>query len=444
MKSKKIVLNREIVELKHNVLLERIEKVKNKLKSISIFVQCESEIKSIELIKEQYEKMYKAVIETEEYDKYIEVENTIIAQVSRIELQLDRYVYKIAKTFIKELEEKLNEIEKSASNNFTNFHNLNEDLYRIKTIKNILRLCAPYYSQTQMNEAYTKISTLKYQILIRSQIMQIVDDEGEIKNYLKQFDDESERKIFEELFKKDYNNILGEEQSSKVMHETTLLNQTIIEDMINKRPLRYVTLLDWPIFDTQDCEIPTVDYKRDEYLKIKIFKTILSSVVNKKASIIKCKKLYEGFGLAYNPKTLNKGQKLIWRLWENVQKSCLYKYNSSQEEENKSSKYSIHRLKKPIMCRYTDLNKMKKAVSMKLHVHINKSDVRTFYWVDSILINLDDMVDLPINPEKLEIVSEEIAEEAKVKEKEIDDSTTTCFRSDCYLPIEYLFLGEER
>lgn len=442
------MLNRELVELKHKTLKQKINKILNNLKSINKIIECSKQIKSMELINENYDKMYEAVIRSEEYDKYTEVENTIIAQVSKIELQLDRYVFKISKTFIKELDEKLNEIEKLASNDFTNFDNLDEELYRIKTIKNILRLCAPYYSQTQINEADAKISTLKYQILIRSQIMQIVDQEGKTKNYLKQFDDEAERKIFEELFKKDYDNILDEEQASKVMCESTLLNKLIIEDMINKRPLRYVALLDWPIFDTQDCEIPTVDYERDsrdKYLKIKTFETILSSVVNKKASIIKCKKLYESFGLAYNPKTLNKGQELIWCLWENVQRSCLYKYNASQEKETKSSKYSIHRFKEPIMCNHTDVNMMKKVVSMKLHVHINKfHDVKTFYWVDSILLNLDDMLELPINPEKLEIAAEEIVEDAKAKEQEINELPITGLRATCYVPIGYVFSGEER
>jgi len=45
MESKKIILNKELVELKHNVLLERIEKVNNKLKNISIVVNCENKIK---------------------------------------------------------------------------------------------------------------------------------------------------------------------------------------------------------------------------------------------------------------------------------------------------------------------------------------------------------------------------------------------------------------
>ena len=53
MKSKKVVLNRELVELKHNVLLERIEKVKNKLKNISIVANCENESNSLEIIKQQ-------------------------------------------------------------------------------------------------------------------------------------------------------------------------------------------------------------------------------------------------------------------------------------------------------------------------------------------------------------------------------------------------------
>lgn len=92
-------LNRELVELKYRMLKQRINEILNKLKLKNKITDCSKDIKTMETIKASFEKMYQAVIESEEYDKYIEVENIIIAQVSKIESNMDKYIYKLSKQY---------------------------------------------------------------------------------------------------------------------------------------------------------------------------------------------------------------------------------------------------------------------------------------------------------------------------------------------------------
>lgn len=199
MKSKKVVLNRELVELKHNVLLERIEKVKNKLKNISIVANCENESNSLEIIKQQYGKMYKAVLQSEEYDKYQEVENTIIQEIAKIESKVDKYIYSVSKRFDGILGEWFNEIRETE--NYKNFNNLDKELEKVKQLKEVFEYCKNYFSRAQENQIHTKISTFKFELLIRRQIEQIVYRNGVASSRrnsskLNQYDNQREAECF--------------------------------------------------------------------------------------------------------------------------------------------------------------------------------------------------------------------------------------------------------
>ena len=80
---------------------------------------------------------------------------------------------------------------------------------------------------------------------------------------------------------------------------------------------------------------------------------------------------------------------------------------------------------------------------MKLHVHISKQEsVKTFYWVDSVLINLEDMSSLPIDFKKLQIAPEEIVQDAITKKEEIDNIPKVGIYASCYVPISYMWPEE--
>ena len=65
------MITRELVELKHKVLSERIDRLYNIFVVISQEEKHISKLNAIKVIKEQYEKMYGAILEKEAFDKYV-------------------------------------------------------------------------------------------------------------------------------------------------------------------------------------------------------------------------------------------------------------------------------------------------------------------------------------------------------------------------------------
>jgi len=196
-----IPITRELVELKHDVLIKRINETYNKLKDISIFVECENEIKSIELIKEQYERMCQAVLENEEYDKYKEVEEFIISELAKVEKALDKIIYRTAQRFDEVLQ---NHIKTSSeSNEYKKFHKLDTEIEKIKQLKALFKDFSIYFTKEQESRLSTEISTFKFEMLIRRQIEQLVYQNGTVHDgnghsRLMQFDD----KVYGEFIKK--------------------------------------------------------------------------------------------------------------------------------------------------------------------------------------------------------------------------------------------------
>lgn len=63
-------MTEEIVQLKHNVLVNRIGNIGEVLRLMDKLIDCQDDIDAIHIIFMQYEKMYKAVLASGEYDKY--------------------------------------------------------------------------------------------------------------------------------------------------------------------------------------------------------------------------------------------------------------------------------------------------------------------------------------------------------------------------------------
>ena len=92
---------KNLIELKHKVLQRRISETQDTLKLMNKLIPCDKDIKSMEIISQQYEKMYQAILQSGGYDKYEEVENTIIAKIAKIESRLDRNIYRISSQYEK-------------------------------------------------------------------------------------------------------------------------------------------------------------------------------------------------------------------------------------------------------------------------------------------------------------------------------------------------------
>ena len=60
----------EVINFNYKKLTNRIDTIRRILKLLSASIDCKSETKSLLIIKEQYEKMYIAIVRSGEYQKY--------------------------------------------------------------------------------------------------------------------------------------------------------------------------------------------------------------------------------------------------------------------------------------------------------------------------------------------------------------------------------------
>jgi len=380
MESKKIILNKELVELKHNVLLERIEKVNNKLKNISIVVNCENKIKSIELIKNQYEKMYQAILEKGEYDKYKEVEDFIISQLAKIEKSLDKILYKTAKRFNEILQ---NHIKTSReSEEYKKFQYLDQELEKIKQLKTLFKYCKIYFSREKEKEINTEISAFKFELLIRRQIQQMIYQNGTVHDgrnlsRLNQYDSKEEAELFCVLLEKMLkpfrdDEVLKEHKIGQIASDNILLNHLlfrILEQDIETNPEKYEPLLEAKIFNPHMCNIANNPFTeripylegntispysdRDEYIRrlddpyrhyykrdkanLALLRAVLQCAIKKaNTTIIECAKIYQRFGFECNPIVVSEGQEIVRRVYEKTK----HKLKHSEQAKETTGQYA--------------------------------------------------------------------------------------------------------
>lgn len=187
-------VNKELVELKHKVLSERINRLYNIFIVLSQDEKHISKLNAIKVIKEQYEKMYEAILQGEEYDKYEDVENTILPRLAQIEHHLDLHIYKTFGNCEEFFDRYIKELEK-----YDNYNNLDGELDKIKALKEMLKLYSSYINQ-ELNEMLAqKISAIKFEILLRKQIQLMPDRNAE--SLLMQYETEKEKETFQILIR---------------------------------------------------------------------------------------------------------------------------------------------------------------------------------------------------------------------------------------------------
>lgn len=355
-------LNRELVELKYRILKQKINEILNKLKLKNKITECSKDIKAMETINASFEKMYQAVIESEEYDKYIEVENTIIAQVSKIESDMDKYIYKLSKQY----QEHIDSIRKSE--NFRKFRNLEDELEKTNALRDLLSLCAVYQSSKEQEEIMKMIYLLKFRILMRKQLQQIVYENGGSKSWLTEYDNEEEKVYFKQCLE-DVWKCIGEDKLldkynydiEKVMSDCILLNhlvyKLVIKDIEKDTGLYnyYTSLLDAPIFSPRMCNIEDDpfsekiayapkgflndvgpmgfwlkmdqkdwDQKTDFLMRNKINLSLLLALLEsniiktESTTIAECSNIFRRFGFECKPVTISEGQEIVSKIFDKV------------------------------------------------------------------------------------------------------------------------------
>lgn len=192
------VLIRELLDLKVKVMIQKIDKLYSICKML--FNNSETkEVKSLEIIKKQYFQMYNKLIKIEGYEEYKEVEEIIIKEIAKIELNIDQYIYNTVQGYEEIIKSNIYDIYKSK--NYQNFSNLKQEIQRVETLKQLLRLYSPYISKNEIERLHNDINILKFNALWRSQVEQIIYGNTQTKSALMQYNSQEEIKCFIEQLK---------------------------------------------------------------------------------------------------------------------------------------------------------------------------------------------------------------------------------------------------
>lgn len=286
----------EILALKAKVMLQRIDKIRNIYIMILQKSDCE-EINSLEIIKDQYLRMYDKLIENGEYKKYKKIEDTIIKEIAKIELKLDEYIYDSIPNCREIIWNNIQRIRKSK--NYESFSNMSDELNRIEILRELLKLYSPYISKDEEQKIQYEIEQLKFDILFRKQVEELICQNGSISSNLTQYNSETEKEIFKKLLEEkinsirpvsmnsyenetkidtpatSYNSKLIDEQikddevfeasTEQILSDSTMLERLIIIDM-KKNPYTYIGLLKSKVFNAHLCNIGNNPFGKEVYL----------------------------------------------------------------------------------------------------------------------------------------------------------------------------------
>lgn len=375
------VLTRELLDLKVKVMIQKIDKLY--LIYNMLFDNSEArEVKFLQVIKEQYFQMYNKLIETGQYEKYREVEDIIIKEIAKVELNIDQYIYNTVQSYEEIIKSNIDIIYQSE--NYQSFSNLEQEIQHIETLKQVLKLYSPYISKNEIERLYNDISILKFNVLWRSQVEQLIYGNIKKKSTLMQYDSQEERKCFiEQLEEKmklltilEVESIENDEilrvEPETILKDNNLLERLIIIDM-KKNPYNYINLVKAKVFNAHLCNMANNPFEQEVYLteeeldrlgywKYGMFKfrkeekvtlkankvnysllrAILKGVItDENISIIECENLYKKFGFKCRPIIVNDGQKCVKVIYDRVKESK--EYEKTKEKVKKVKRENIAR-----------------------------------------------------------------------------------------------------
>lgn len=380
----------QILDLKVKVMLQKIDKLCN-IYTMLLQKTNSKENNSLEIIKKQYLKMYNEIIERKEYEKYKDVEDIIIKEISKQELRLDEYIYNTFQNYQEIISKEIKEIRKSG--NYINFYNMDKELKKVETLTEVLKLYNSYTSKNAENEIKYEISKLKFDILYRKQVEELIYKNGSEINNLAQYSNEGEKTIFKTLLKEKVNSLLLEFinaykdiimpiEINKLRHsikekkkydliiEQLLSNRELLEGLIiidmKKNPYNYINLLKAKVFNAHLCNIGNNPFERKDYLTFRqllnlgykgsyesyvylnrrgemvnkvnysILEAILKSLItDENISFIECRNLYNKFGFECRPILVNIGQQCVKMIFNDVKNSKEVQEISQELKENK-------------------------------------------------------------------------------------------------------------
>lgn len=373
------VLTRELLDLKAKVMIQKI----NKLYLICnmLFGNSEAiEVKSLEVIKEQYIQMYNKLIETGQYEKYKDVEDIIIKEIAKVELNIDQYIYSTVQSYEEVIKSNMENIYQSE--NYQNFSDLEQEIQNTETLKQVLKLYSPYISKNEIERLYNDIGVLKFNVLWRNQVQQLIYGNIQKESTLIQYNSQEERQCFIEQLEKKMKSLTTLEVESiendeilrvdpdTILKDNNLLERLIIIDM-KKNPYNYINLIKAKVFNAHLFNIANNPFEQEVYLteeqlhrlgywkyglsksrkeeevtlksnkvNYSLLRAILKGVItDENISIIECENLYKKFGFKCRPILVNDGQKCVEIIYNRVKGSKEYEKTIEESKKSKEGKY---------------------------------------------------------------------------------------------------------
>lgn len=338
-------MNIELLNIKAKVMIQKIDKLC--LICNILFCNSESrEVKSLEIIKEQYLQSCNKLIETGQYKKYKEVENIIIKEIAKVELGIDKYISENYEEIIKNNSKNIYQ-----SSNYQNFTNIEQEIKHIETLKQALKLYSPYINEKEIKRMYNDIIGLKFNVLWRNQVQQLIYGNAQEKNVLTQYDSKEERKYFIEQLEKKIKSLTTSETATikndeilRVKPETILKDKNLLERLIiidiKRNPYEYINLVKAKIFNAHLCNIANNPFFKKE-VNYSLLNAILKSIItDENISIIECENLYKKFGFECRPILINDGQKCVKMVYDIVKDSKEYKKIIGKNKKKKTGEYA--------------------------------------------------------------------------------------------------------
>lgn len=360
---------KEIIALKAKVMIKKINKLHDLYKMISK-KECDEESKNLEIIKKQYLQMYNELIEKEAYEKYKIIEDVIIYNIAKIEIKLDEYIYNTIQNYQEIIRDRIQKIK--ISSNYQECKNMDKSLNDVKILGELLKLYSPYIDKNEEKKIQYEISQLKFDVLYRNQIEDLIYQNKNTTNYLKQYNNEIEKEIFKKLLKEKFASIKFEtdifygNSIEQILSDSRLLEKLIIID-IKSNPYDYINLLKAKIFNPHLCNIGNNPFEIEEYMTGKqleeigygymfsrqdslktnkvnysLLVAILRNIItDENVSLIECEKLYKKFGFECNPIVINESQIYIKMIFDEVKGSTEFeKLLQEHQEDRKKDKKS--------------------------------------------------------------------------------------------------------
>lgn len=367
-------ITKELLELKAKVMIQKIDKLY--LICNMLFGNSENrEVKSLKIIKEQYLQRYSRLIKRGQYENYKDVEDVIFKEISKIELNIDQYIYDTVQSCEEIIKKNIDYIYQSKY--YQNFSNPERVIQQIETVKQVLKLYSPYIEENEINKLYNDISILKFNVLWRSQVEQLIYGNIQKKSALIQYDSQGERNCFiKQIEEKIKAFTSSEEEFIKndevlrvtpdiILEDNNLLERLIILDM-KKNPLNYINLLKATVFNAHLCNIADNPFRQEVYLteeqlhqlgywkyhgtkekvtlqankvNYSLLRAILKNVItDENISIIECINLYKKFGFKCRPIAVSDGQKCVKMIYDSVKESKEYEKIIEESKKNEKSK----------------------------------------------------------------------------------------------------------